>query len=429
MTKKTNLLIVSYHLPPYLEPQAIQVGRLLAHLPDSFRQYVVTADDSGSHRDQELYPDLLKRFVDQIRITHAGTLAWMVMRKVLFPFFRTPDDRLWWHVRAYRHIVRKWASVNFDALVTFSYPLSTNVLGIWLKRRLRIPWVAFFSDPWVDSPYTRYRLLFITINSWLERRTLIHADRIVFASHEMHDAYVRKYPFIREKATTMEHSYDPLSYPKALAHDGGRLTFRYLGTLNRVRTPTAMLTGIGELLGKKAITGQDVLFELYGSTDAVSRILLAQLTARYGLAGIVISKGSVPYRESLAVMQGADVLLVIDANVSRSVFLPSKLIDYIGAGKPVLGITPSDSATARVIRSAGGWVVSPNDHAEFAKTLLSIIEYHRKGTLARFDPPASVKDRYSIDHHAVMAAGILRAAIERSGHPDRPFPQKGMNTP
>ncbi|MEK6744861.1 MAG: glycosyltransferase [Nitrospirota bacterium] len=415
MSKKANLLIVSYHLPPYLEPQAIQVGRLLAHLPDSFQQYIVTADDSGSHRDHELYPDLPKRFADQIRIPHAGTLVWLVMRKLLFPFFRTPDDRLWWHVRAYRRIVRKWASVDLDALVTFSYPLSSNVLGLWLKRHFRIPWVAFFSDPWVDSPYTRYRLIFKTVNSWLERRTLVHADRIVFASQEMHDAYVRKYPFIRDKAATLEHSFDPVLYPTAPMRDNRRLIVRYLGTLNRVRTPTAMLTALGELIGKKAITGQDVLFELYGGADNLSRLLLSQLTTKYGLEGIVVRKGSVPYRDSLAVMEGADVLLVIDADIAGSVFLPSKLIDYIGAGRPVLGITPPDSATARVIRSAGGWVVSPRDHAAFAGTLLSIIDHHRKGTLDRFEPPAAVKERYSIDHHAAMATGILRTAIESTG--------------
>jgi glycosyltransferase involved in cell wall biosynthesis len=299
------------------------------------------------------------------------------------------------------------------------------VLGLWLKRRFRIPWVAFFSDPWVDSPYTRYRLLFKKVNSWLERRTLLHADRVVFASPEMHDAYVRKYPFIKEKASALEHSYDPSSYPKASARNGRRLTFRYLGTLNRVRTPTAMLTAIGELIRKKAITTQDVLFELYGGADAVSRILLSQLTAKYGLEGIVVSKGSVPYRESLAVMQGADVLLVIDADIAESVFLPSKLIDYIGADRPVLGITPPDSATARVVRSMGGWVVSPHDHEAFADTLLSIIEHHRKGTLDRFEPPAEIKGRYAVDHHAAMAASILYAAIENFGRPDGPFPQKG----
>jgi hypothetical protein len=43
----------------------------------------------------------------------------------------------------------------------------------------------------------------------------------------------------------------------------------------------------------------------------------------------------VGYQESLKLMSEADALLVIDAPADQSVFLPSKLIDYIGAGRPI----------------------------------------------------------------------------------------------
>lgn len=411
-----DLLVVSYHLPPYLEPQSILVGRLLDHLPASFRLHVVTADDSGALRDSSLYAGLEPKFADQIRIPYAGSLSPMLLRKLMFPVFRVPDDRILWHVKAYRSIIRKWSSSHFDAILTFSYPLSSNLLGLWLKKAYHVPWVAFFSDPWVDSPYTNYRLLLKSINNRLERRTMTGADALVFASREMRSAYVRKYPFIEEKAVVLEHSFDPRQYPEPAADRSGRLTFRYLGTVNRVRTPTAMLTAVGELAGTKGITDRDACFEFYGGADIVAGILMSRLRKRYGLERIVVSKGPVPYRESLAVMQGADVLVVIDADFPGSVFVPSKLMDYIGAGKPVLGITPLDSATARVIRETGGWVVSPKDTKGFVDTFLSILDHYRKGTLERFRPSPQVQERYAIRNHADAVVGLVEETIERARH-------------
>jgi glycosyltransferase involved in cell wall biosynthesis len=133
---------------------------------------------------------------------------------------------------------------------------------------------------------------------------------------------------------------------------------------------------------------------------------------------MVVRKGSVPYQESLSVMQGADVLVVIDADIPGSVFLPSKLIDYIGAGRPILGITPLDSATARVIKESGGWVVPPKDTEAFARTFLAILDHYRKGTLDRFRPSPQVQEKYAIRKHAGAVAGLIETTIEHARRAD-----------
>jgi glycosyltransferase involved in cell wall biosynthesis len=113
-------------------------------------------------------------------------------------------------------------------------------------------------------------------------------------------------------------------------------------------------------------------------------------------------------------MQEADVLMVIDADVPDSVFLPSKLIDYLGAGRPVLGITPPDSGSARVIRKAGGWVVAPADQGAFGRTLQEILSAAKNGALERSCPPKAVRDEYAIENHARQAAAMIDAMIGRT---------------
>jgi hypothetical protein len=81
----------------------------------------------------------------------------------------------------------------------------------------------------------------------------------------------------------------------------------------------------------------------------------------------------VPYLESLRYISSADVLLLIDApSDGPSVFLPSKLIDYLGSGNPVLGITPETGTSADLIRRVNGIVVDPLSIHEIADALESI---------------------------------------------------------
>jgi hypothetical protein len=75
-------------------------------------------------------------------------------------------------------------------------------------------------------------------------------------------------------------------------------------------------------------------------------------------------------------MKSADGLLVIDAPAETSVFLPSKLIDYVGAGRPVLGITPPGTAST-LITSLGGWVSDPANTVMTEKMLKEYIRFIR----------------------------------------------------
>jgi hypothetical protein len=85
---------------------------------------------------------------------------------------------------------------------------------------------------------------------------------------------------------------------------------------------------------------------------------------------------SVPYQESLDLMSSADGLLVIDAPSDLSVFLPSKLIDYIGSGRPILGITPAGTAS-NLICEMGGQVADPRAVDQVSNQLVKFIQLLR----------------------------------------------------
>jgi glycosyltransferase involved in cell wall biosynthesis len=85
------------------------------------------------------------------------------------------------------------------------------------------------------------------------------------------------------------------------------------------------------------------------------------LARELGIRDHIKFLGATPFLESIQIAASADFLLVIDAPVDRSVFLPSKVVDYFVLGKPILGITPEQGATAEVLRRSGHHVACPDD--------------------------------------------------------------------
>ena len=67
------------------------------------------------------------------------------------------------------------------------------------------------------------------------------------------------------------------------------------------------------------------------------------------LVYLIALKGSVSYIDSLSLMSTADVLLAIDGFVDNNVFLPSKIVDYLGAGPLIVTVTPSGSPTSDLL--------------------------------------------------------------------------------
>ncbi len=69
-----------------------------------------------------------------------------------------------------------------------------------------------------------------------------------------------------------------------------------------------------------------------------------------------------PYDQLPAMLASADVLLVPLDRSKTQLSVPSKLYNYMSAGRAVLGLTDNDSEVARILQEAGGgWNVDPDD--------------------------------------------------------------------
>lgn len=404
-----RVLAISYFLPPMLFPQAIQIGRLLARCPGEVGLVSGEAGESGAKMDG--LDDFDSRFAFRatagVRPCRSGAAVKLALHCA--PFYgRVPDDLRGWVPRAESAVLAKLRAKEFapDVMITFGEPMSSHLLGLRLKNRLKARWIAHFSDPWADNPFRRRNLLANIVNRRLERRVIAAADYLLFTSAETVDLVMGKYPAgWRKKCAVLPHSFDPALYPPRVPIDGP-LVARYLGNFYGHRTPLPLLRALHVMLRDQPATLHDVRFELVGR---VPPWIKWHTTFRALPAGLIRFVDSVAYSKSLELMVSADLLLVIDAPDEMSVFLPSKLIDYIGADVPICGITPPGT-TANLLRRLGAPVGDPRRPEDAAMTLLRALrlaaEQRDRGVAAPWADPV-IRNEFAIDRVAGEFTAIL----------------------
>ena len=149
-----------------------------------------------------------------------------------------------------------------------------------------------------------------------------------------------------------------------------------------------------ERLNRTQALGNDLEVMLVG----VNTVPYADVAAGMGLRNVVTCQDSVPFTESLRIIASADVLVVIDApSDGVSVFLPSKLVDYLMVDKPILGITPLQGSSADLLRRADCAVVAPDDIPGITEAVSGLLQRWRLGTLATSLAFRTVAREYEIN--------------------------------
>jgi glycosyltransferase involved in cell wall biosynthesis len=410
-----RLLAVSWEMPPMYGPRATQVSRVLGQLAGlGWRPTTIclAPRPGGPHWFNGIAPDA-PLGVELVRVPSPE--EWVAVRAAwrVAPRLRDfPDATRVWVPRAAHAAVRIAAAGDCTGMITFAQPWSDHLVGLRVRRATGLPWVAHFSDPWADSPYATPHQRSI----WrrMEEEVVREATAVVFVTEETADLVMAKYPGgFRDKVSVVPHGFDSRLHGSAPRPADNRRPLRlvfagrfYAG----IRTPTPLLRALARLNARDPLAGQlEVLFigphvQQYERDAAV-----------LGVDSLVQFRGRVPPAEAARAAADADVLLVIDApSDGPSVFLPSKLIDYLPFKKPILGVTPASGASARLLRRLGCPVAPPDDVDAIAAALAGLVRRWREGTLAVGASFESVAAEFDISRTArVLHDVLIRAFDER----------------
>jgi hypothetical protein len=168
------------------------------------------------------------------------------------------------------------------------------------------------------------------------------------------------------------------------------ITVRHTGEFYGRRTPKPLVETLQSIMSDDPRSLDGVCFELIGDIDPA---MVRNLGVEDLPPGLVSFRPPVSYQESCSLAAAADGLLIIDAPAAKSVFLPSKLIEYVGVGRPILGITPPGAA-ANLIKELGGWVADPSSPEAMKTAVAEFLFYLRNSRQSRSWGNPEVRNRY-----------------------------------
>jgi glycosyltransferase involved in cell wall biosynthesis len=413
-----RLLAVSWEMPPMYGPRAAQVSRsinALAALGWSVTVLTMAPRRGGPHWPDGIEPPAMAASVEVHRVPSPE--EWFAMRALgrLVPWTRRfPDEKRVWIPAATRRALELLRSQPFDAVITFAQPWSDHLIGLRLQAATRLPWLAHFSDPWVDSPYaTGSRWQRRLAEGW-ERQVAGSATALVFVNRQTADLVMTKYPAEwRRKVAVVPHGYDRRVRPATRPRVAGPLRIVYTGRFYRgLRTPEGLLRALARLGRTTPLDGR-IQVSLIGPFVTDYRRQAAAL----GVESLVRFEGRRSQADAHQAAADADVLLVVDApSDGPNVFLPSKLVDYLPFAKPILGLTPTEGATADLLRRLECPIAPPDDEAAIASALDGLLRRHEAAALQVSPVFARVAEEFDIDRTTLALDRAIQRAIDGAPH-------------
>ena len=383
---KKKILLITYNFPPILNPESIQSSRYVKYLSyNNWQSTVVCADyQTLISRPNDL--NLLNWLPSDVTVYPVKPQGPLFVNRFLsYDILRYPDGKIGWYKPAVKKALSLIQENDFDVIHSWAMDHISNLVGLKLKEESGLPWVSHFSDPWVDNPYHFYGPLSRYFNLKWEKNVMENSDMVVFVSEETKKLVLKKYPDkIHEKCVVIPHCFDAeiiAQLPGTTKPEKTKFTLTYTGNFYLSRSPRGLFISLKNLLLKRPELEKHLNIQIVGKLPNQYKRLVKQLR----IEKIVTITGTIPYLESLQYQKNADVLLVIDAPLKMpSVFLPLKLIEYIGFKKPIFGITPLEGESASLIRSLRGCVVSPDDIPGIENAILFLYEKFKENKLSEF---------------------------------------------
>jgi hypothetical protein len=303
-------------------------------------------------------------------------LPFYLLEKLLFDL----DSQWSWFPLAARRGYALCREVGPELIYSTGGAASAHIAAGMIARRTGIPWVAEFQDPLVHGDWHRGTVARKAF-SFVERYVCARASRVVFLTEE-----ARR----RAAARTSLGDRGRCIYPGAelspelpqRPRNGALLRFAHLGSFGGSRNPAVLLEAARLLLDERPELGGTVRFDFYGNCDANSKRLLREFPRE----GVATFHGRVSRSASLAAMREADVLVLIQNVADYSAeTIPSKVYEYLVAGRPILGLVHRNAELAGMLTGLGHTVA---EAADAGSVRGAISEIHRRWKAGTLEMPA-----------------------------------------
>ena len=258
-----------------------------------------------------------------------------------------PDARKFWIKPSIGFLTNYLQEHPVDAIVSTGPPHTTHLIALGIKKRLHLPWLADFRDPWTKIDFYDKLMLTPMANRRhhrLEMDVLRAADRIVTVSW----SWAGDFDTLGSRHTdVITNGFDPADFPATNHSKPSAFLLTHIGSLNKDRNPEFLWRVLGEMAKTNETFRQLLKIRFIGKTD----FSVFESLERHGLSQCAEKIDYVPHDKALELSAGAAVLLLLINNTSNSLgIIPGKVFEYLATRRPVLCIGPLAGDSARIIK-------------------------------------------------------------------------------
>lgn len=236
-----------------------------------------------------------------------------------------------WNRAASKYIIHFMENHIIDKLITISFPFLIHFTGLKVKRKYsNLEWIVYELDPYAYNHTLRLKRVGFLFRFYLENKIFMTSDKI-YLTHELYNQYSTnlfskyKYKF-KDIGIPLLRIKKNNSVSNRRNQENRKFNVVYLGSFyNKIRNPKFMLDVMKIVVSKNP----HIYFHIYGpERDSNTNKYLLETENR------IVFHGRVSKEKINEIINVSDIFINIGNSIDNQ--LPSKVLEYIATGKPII---------------------------------------------------------------------------------------------
>ena len=314
--------------------------------------------------------------------------------------FFIPDARKHWVKPSVSVLKKIIKNEGIDTIITTGPPHSMHLIGLYLKQKLALTWIADFRDPWTTIGY--HKDLRLTKASRakhknLEAKVLNTADHIIATSNNTKTEFSIK---TKAPISVITNGFDYCDV--SISKKDELFSMAHIGSLLSERNPKLLWECLQELITENTEFNQLFRLNLVG---IVSDSIIQSIEA-HGLKHKTNLVGYVSHDEANVYQQKSQLLLLVEIDSEETkAIIPGKLFEYLKSETPILAVGPKDSDVETILKkTCTGTYFNYDQKLELKQQILKYFEIFKQGNLKVF--PMGI-NKYSRKALTKRLSGII----------------------
>lgn len=332
-----KVVVVAKYFPPLANARSLQAGLFVKALAENNDVVVVTTQtNSIDKKARSTSYKVIRLGSPVVQDTYNNSKIQKIYRRLKKELGVTIGTS--WST-AVTNELRDLVGKGYDNIISLSEPFDSHLAVFNFKNRDSINWACFYSDPWpisiMPQPYSNSSIPFLSFFQQYRSKRVLEAADTVFVTNKRVIPYLEQKLQVEIQNKTLITRHQALeSSPKYKSTD----TQPYLvhcGHLSRERVSKKFF---------KALIEQLVVFNA-SKIKLVGRVCqeMKSLIEKEAWGKKFILTGEVTQQEAMQHSLHSRAVLLIEANMPDSPFIPSKLAEYYALEVPIVCLTNKDS--------------------------------------------------------------------------------------